>query len=406
MRRPSSLSPWRSAFLIYLAAFAAFIAMYLPQPILPLLSADFEVSASTAGLLISALVLSVAFMSLVVAPLSDRVGRKPILVGCSLLLALPSLACALATDFSHLVVMRFLQGALVPGVLAVSVAYLSEEFAPRHVPVLVGGYISATVVGGMTSRLLSGAVSDFFDWRWAFGVSSLFSLAVGLVLLVLLPSSSYFRATENLRGAYRGMAAHLRDSRLVGGYLVGSLLFFAFLGLFTYLPFHLAGPPYHFPPLRIGLIFLVYGAGAISSPLVGRLTRRFQFWKILAGALFVTLTANLLTLAPSTAVLIGALLLLCFANFVVQSTATAFVAATAAHDRAGANALYLFCYYVGGSLGGYLPGLLWPLYGWAGVLALTMTSLTFAIVVALTLCRPRDRSRSGLGSRPTQNDPR
>lgn len=387
MRRPTSPSPWRTAFLVYLAAFAAFIAMYLPQPVLPLLARDFGVSPSSAGLLISALVLSVAFMSLVVAPLSDRVGRKPVLVGCSLLLAGPSLACALAADFGHLVAMRFLQGALVPGVLVTSVAYLSEEFASSRVPVLIGGYISATVVGGMTSRLLSGAVSDFLSWRWAFGVSSLFSLSVGLVLLVFLPTSTHFHAAKNLGGAYRGMAAHLRDTRLVGGYLVGSLLFFAFLGLFTYLPFHLAGPPYNFSPLWIGLVFLVYGAGAVSSPLAGRLARRLQFWQVLVVALLVTLFANLLTLAPSTGVLIGALLLLCFANFVVQSTATAFVAATAEHDRAGANALYLFFYYVGGSLGGFLPGLLWPLYGWAGVLALTVTSLALAVVVALTLCR-------------------
>ncbi len=387
MRRPPRPTPWRTAFLVYLAAFAAFIAMYLPQPVLPLLAQDFGVSPSSAGLLVSALVLSVAFMSLVVAPLSDRVGRKPVLVGCSLLLAGPSLACALASDFSHLVAMRFLQGALVPGVLAISVAYLTEEFAPARVPVLVGGYISATVVGGMTSRLLSGAVSELLSWRWAFGVSSLFSLLVGLVLLVFLPASRHFQPTLNLRGAYRGMAAHLRDKRLVGGYLVGSLLFFAFLGLFTYLPFHLAGPPYNFSPLRIGFVFLVYGAGAVSSPLAGRLARRFRFWQILVGALSVTLLANLLTAAPSAAVLVCALLLLCFANFVVQSTATAFVAATAEHDRAGANALYLFFYYVGGSLGGYLPGLLWPLYGWAGVLALTVTSLLLAVTVALTLCR-------------------
>ena len=356
--------------------------MYLPQPVLPLLAQDFGVSPSSAGLLISALVLSVAFMSLVVAPLSDRVGRKPVLVGCSLLLAAPSLACALAADFSHLVVMRFLQGALVPGVLAISVAYLSEEFSASHVPVLVGGYISATVVGGMTSRLLSGAVSELLSWRWAFGVSSVFSLSVGLVLLVFLPASTHFHAAANLRGAYRGMAAHLRDARLVGGYLVGSLLFFAFLGLFTYLPFHLAGPPYNFSPLWIGLVFLVYGAGAVSSPLAGRLARRFRFWQVLAAALLVTLLANLLTATPSTGVLVGALLLLCFANFVVQSTATAFVAATAEHDRAGANALYLFFYYVGGSLGGFLPGLLWPLYGWAGVLALTVTALALAVIVA------------------------
>ena len=382
-----SSKPGYTPFLIYSAAFSAFLAMYLPQPILPLLAEEFGVSASGAGLLISGLVLSIALMSVVTAPLSDRIGRKPVLAGCSLLLALPSLACALAPSYSFLLLMRFAQGAIVPGVLAISVAYLSEAFSAERSPVLVGGYISATVLGGMMSRLLSGAVTDLLNWRWAFGLSSLLSLLVGLLLFALLPSSSNFRADTHLGSAYRGMVQHLRNRQLLGGYLVGFLLFFAFLGLFTYLPFQLAGPPYAFSPLYIGLIYIVYGAGALSSPLGGRLAKRLPFWQVLSLGLGLTLSANLLTLVPRTAVLVGALLLLCFGNFIVQSTATAFVARTAKHNRAGANALYLLFYYVGGSLGGYLPGLLWPLLGWEGVLLLTGSSLALALIVAVTLCR-------------------
>ena len=210
------------------------------------------------------------------------------------------------------------------------------------------------------------------------------------LLLVFLPASKHFHADDEparrLPGHGRPPARRFASSAAT---LVGSLLFFAFLGLFTYLPFHLAGPPYNFSPsadrprvfgLRRGGRFVAAGRalGAAFSVLANSCRGAFRD----ASRRPAHRCAEQ---PPSSSC---ALLLLCFANFVVQSTATAFVAATAEHDRAGANALYLFFYYVGGSLGGYLPGLLWPLYGWAGVLALTVTSLAFALVtVALTLCR-------------------
>jgi YNFM family putative membrane transporter len=81
------------------------------------------------------------------------------------------------------------------------------------------------------------------------------------------------------------------------------------------------------------------------------------------------------------------LLLLCFANFATQSTATAYVAARAERNRAGATALYLFAYYAGGGLGAYLPGLFWPGYAWPGVVGLTVVALLLAFAAAWRLCR-------------------
>lgn len=359
--------------------------MYLPQPILPRLAAEFGLGPSQAGLLISALVMSIALMSLVVAPLSDRLGRRPLLVGCTALLALPTLGCALSRSFPLLLALRFAQGLLVPGVLSAAVAYLSEEFEARRVPLLIGGYIAATVTGGMLSRLLSGAVSEYASWRWAFALSGLLSLGVGTLLWRRLPGSSRFRPSANLGAAYRDMARHLRDGTLLLGGAVGFLLFFSFLGLYTYLPFHVAGPPYHFSPFATGLLYLSYGAGALASPLAGLLAQRTSRTRVLQLGLLGTLLASLATALPSTVGLVAALAALCFATFTVQSSATALIAGHARSGRAGANALYLFAYYLGGTLGGVLPGLAWARGAWPAVLALTGSSLLLAMLLSLRL---------------------
>ncbi len=384
---PDTRAPgWGSAALIYSSVVAAFVAMYLPQPILPVLAREFDASASTASLAVSALILGLAAASLVWGPISDRWGRKPVMVGCALALVVPSLLCALAPTLWSLVLLRFWQGVLLPGLTAVSVAYIAEEFEPEHVSTLLGGYIAATVSGGLLSRVLAGAVTEVADWRYAFALSALLFLLVGL-LLVRLPASRRFEASTGLGEAFRGMAHHLANARLLGGFAVGFGLFFAFLAVFTYLPFYLERPPFAFSPLQIGLMYMAYAAGVVSSPLAGVLAGRLGRPWVMRLGLAVAVAANLLTLVPETAWLVFALLLLCFGNFSAQGVATSYVATQAARGRGSATSLYLFAYYLGGSLGAYVPGLLWPHYGWHAVLALSLLALVGALAAATWLCR-------------------
>lgn len=361
--------------------------MYLPQPILPVLSREFGVAASTASLSISALILSLAVASLLIGPLSDRWGRKPVIAGCTLLLVVPSLLCAFAPTMNTLLLFRFLQGLLLPGLTAVSVVYIAEEFPADRVSTLLGGYIAATVAGGLLSRVLSGAVTELLGWRWAFVISAAVVLTMGVLLLRYLPPSRRFAASAKLTDAFRGMLRHLQNPRLVGGFLVGFALFFAFIAVFTYLPFYLERPPFDFSPLQIGLIYVVYAAGIVSSPLAGIIARHFGRPTVMRIGLTIVIVANLLTLIPDTRWLIAALLVLTFGNFTTQGVATSYVPTQATRDRGGATSLYLFFYYVGGSLGAFLPGLLWPRHGWNGVLGLTAASLGIALVCAIVLCR-------------------
>ena len=105
------------------ATVAVYSDLYITQPILPLLSREFDVAPATAGLTISVVVLMIALVSSAYGSLSDAVGRKPVMVASCVLLAVPTLLCAVARRFHMLLVFRALQGLLMPGVTAVAVAY-------------------------------------------------------------------------------------------------------------------------------------------------------------------------------------------------------------------------------------------------------------------------------------------
>src|SRR6266446_8075304 len=144
-----------------------FANMYTTQAILPVFSYDFHVSAPTAGFTVSVLVLAVAIGSLFYGPLSDRIGRKPVMVTASVLVIIPSLLCGLAPNFSTLVGLRALQGLLMPGLTSVAIPYVNEEFEGKGRGLARGIHVSGLTLGGLFARTGSAALTEFYGWRIA-----------------------------------------------------------------------------------------------------------------------------------------------------------------------------------------------------------------------------------------------
>ncbi len=101
-------------------------------------------------------------------PLSDAIGRKPVMVTALLLAACCSLLSTMMTSWHGILIMRALIGLSLSGVAAVGMTYLSEEIHPSVVAFSMGLYISGNSIGGMSGRLLTGVlpISSAGAWRW------------------------------------------------------------------------------------------------------------------------------------------------------------------------------------------------------------------------------------------------
>lgn len=371
---------------LYFAAVIVFSDMYLTQPILPLLSAEFGVPPATAGLTVSAVVLLIALGSTLYGPLSDTLGRKPVMVGSCAALALPTLLCALAATFPSLLLFRALQGLCIPGVTAVAVAYLGDVVPPDRLGRAVGGWIAANVAGGLTGRVASGVITDFFGWRAAFVTFAGLTLLAAILMLVALPRDHKTAAVGWAR-AYRAMFAHVGDRRLRGAFLIGGALFFGFLGLFTYLPYYLTGAPFFLSPGVVAFAYLSYLAGVVVSPIAGNLSQRAPRRLIIGLGLGIAMLGIALTLVQAVPVIVVSLFIVCTGMFMAQAVAPALVNALAATAKGGAGALYLVCYYLGGTLGGVVPGLGWQAWGWPGVVGICLAAFALALAANLWLVR-------------------
>lgn len=381
MRQPGS------TLALYGAAVIVFSDMYITQPILPLLSHEFGVAPATAGLSVSAVVLLIALASTSYGPLSDLVGRKPVMVGSCALLAVPTFLCAFAPTFNLLLLGRALQGLCIPGLTAVAVAYLGDIVEPRALGRSVGAWIAANVAGGLTSRVASGILTDFFDWHTPFLVFGVLTLICALWMAVTLPTDKPTTRSRGWIAAYQGMFAHLGNRRLAGAFLIGGSLFFGFIAIFTYLPYYLTGAPFFLSPALVAFAYVSYLAGVIVSPLAGQLSNRYSRRLLIAIGLLIAMLGISLTLISSLPVIVLSLFILCTGMFTAQAIAPALVNVLAPTNKGGAGALYLMSYYLGGTVGAALPGLAWQRFGWGGVVGCSLVALLVALAVDWLLCR-------------------
>lgn len=372
---------------IAMAGCCSFLGLYATQPILPLLEALFRVSKAEAGLTVSVATGGVALLAPLSGALADRLGRRPLIVLSAFALALPTVLAATASTFRELLVWRFLQGALVPGSYAVAIAYITEEAGGSGVGSVMAALVTGSVIGGFLGRMVAGVVADHAGWRAAFVVLGATTAAGGAAIWRWLPPSRHFTPRRKRPPALRGQGSRWRallERPLVATYAIGFNVLFSLVATFTYIPFRLGAPPFGLGPAALSGIFVVYLVGAVITPVAGRWVDRVGGRAVLTVALLAGAAGMALTLAPSLPLVIVGLVLCCTAAFIGQVTAASELRlAAAASIRSLASGVYLTCYYVGGTVGGVLPGFVWTRGGWPACVALVMAAQALTVAMAL-----------------------
>lgn len=374
---------------LFSAGLATFALLYCVQPILPVLSQQFGVSPAESSISLSLSTGLMALGLLFTGPLSDAVGRKSVMVTALMLAAICTLISATMTSWQGILLMRALIGLSLSGVAAVGMTYLSEEIHPRVIAFSMGLYISGNSIGGMSGRLLTGVMTDFFSWRIAIGVIGCFSLAGALMFWKILPASRHFRpASLRPRSLLINFRLHWRDKGLPFLFAEGFLLMGAFVTLFNYIGYRLLSAPWSLSQAVVGLLSVVYLTGSWSSPKAGAMTSRFGRGPVMIGATAIMLTGLLLTAFNSLWVILPGMMLFTAGFFAAHSVASGWIGPRARRAKGQASSLYLFSYYLGSSVAGTLGGVFWHNYGWLGVTAFISVLLVLALIVGWRLqCR-------------------
>jgi YNFM family putative membrane transporter len=376
-----------------LAGMCTFLNVYCTQPLLPYLQRVYNTSVIGISLTVSSTIIAVALMAPVVGLMAESIGRKKVIVPSLYALTVPTLLAATSQSLHALIFWRFMQGLFVPGVIVVMMAYINEEFATSYVGRAMSAYIAGTVLGGFLGRFIPGVVAHHFDWRASFLAIGILNLAGAIVVQRALPKAKNFVRSSSVRNSIAESWAHLRNPRLLAVFGMGFAALFCLVGVFTYVNFYLAAPPFQLNSAQLGSVFFVYLLGVLVTPVSGRFLDHYGIRHTALLAFGFAVIGLTLTLVPNLPLIIAGLALFSSGIFIFQSVGTVQTGIVARRARSSAAGLYVTFYYVGGSLGAIVTGWTWVGNGWRACVLLLMSVSGLALAFAYAGSKAKSASR-------------
>ena len=357
--------------------FLSFCTLYTPQPMLPLLSAEFGVSPTASALLVTVTLAPLGFAPIVYGYFLQAIPARSMLRVAVFLLIVNQLAFFAATQFWHLLALRFAQGLLLPAIFTSLMTYCATMAPPDKVQKTMGLYIGATILGGFLSRALGGFFADLLGWHWVFVVMGLMLMPVWVLLRHLDADAEINFQRLDLRSVKRVLGNPLYRNC----YLVLFGVFFVFAGVLNLLPFRLAEIDPSLGPLGASLLYTGYLVGIPVAIVSVQLIRAFGN---IRRALLAGLAANAVGLIAyalsDTAVLFATMVVFASGMFFIHAVLSGLVNELATEHKGVVNGLYVSVYYLSGALGSWLPGYVYLGLGWE-ILVLLSALMLFGVAV-------------------------
>tara|TARA_Y100001970_G_scaffold293463_1_gene440422 strand:- start:6665 stop:7795 length:1131 start_codon:yes stop_codon:yes gene_type:complete len=271
--------------------------MYIP--IMPTIQQAFGVSTLLTTLTFSLVLFVMAFGTLAYGTMSDKFGRKPVLMVGLSLFVVGSALCAISWNFEILFVGRLFQAIAAGCGIVLARAIARDVYGPEKLAQVIAYITTAYVLGPTLAPPIGGAISDLFGWNAVFyfatGVSLLVVLLGGLVIRETHHNHKRDRGPTNL---FRDYSQLLRNPVFIGYALVPAFTSGAFFALAAYSTF-LMNDHYRGTSGQYGLYFILLTVGFMSGNFIsGRLgTRVSSDYMIVFGCLTGIITVELLTLS-------------------------------------------------------------------------------------------------------------
>jgi DHA1 family bicyclomycin/chloramphenicol resistance-like MFS transporter len=214
------------------------MATQILTPAVPFVHRDFAMSMAAAQTLISLAFATIAMMTLVYGPLSDRFGRRPVILGGTALFCVGSVIAGLAPSPELLVIGRMLQAAGSAAGLVLTRTIVHDVYGRDRSGQVLAYLTVVMIFVPMLSPLAGGILLDHAGWRWIFGLCAGIGLGALAVLAAYLPETNAARRADlGLRDTFAAFASLARDLRYLGPALFFSLVMATFFATQAALPY-------------------------------------------------------------------------------------------------------------------------------------------------------------------------
>lgn len=361
--------------LMSVATGLAVASNYYAQPLLDTIARAFNLSASSAGFIVTAAQLGYAAGLLFLVPLGDMFERRMLIVSMTLLAAGGMLITASSQSLTMMIVGTALTG-LFSVVAQILVPLAATLASPEKRGKVVGTIMSGLLLGILLARTVAGLLASLGGWRTVYWVASVLMVIMALALWRGLPKvkqENHLNYPQLLASVF---SLFTQDKLLRTRALLGCFTFANFSILWTSMAFLLAAPPFNYSEGVIGLFGLAGAAGALGARPAGGLADK--------GKSHLTTSAGLVLLLLSWAAiwyghisvlaLIVGILVLDLTVQGVHITNQTVIYRVKPEARNRLTAGYMTSYFIGGAAGSLISASAWQHAGWSGVCAIGPSS--------------------------------
>jgi MFS transporter, YNFM family, putative membrane transport protein len=368
-----------------LIGFLTLVDLFAAQAILPALALRYDVGPAEIGLAANASTLGMAVAGLFAGVFGRSIDRRRGIWLSLGLLAMPTLLLSIAPNLTAFALLRIAQGLCMATAFTLTLTYLAERCTVTGAATALAAYVTGGVASNLVGRLIAATVVDYAGTGAGFLLFAALNLFGAALVAGSLSAGAPGPSHERQRPFWAGYADHLRNAQLLLLYGIGFLILFAFIGVFSYVGFVLAAPPFALSMTALGLVFLVFAPSMITTPAAGRIAQRIGPARALSCSLLLALLSLPLLATGSLPAMIAGLTLVGIGTFFAQAIATGSVGRVARQDRAAASGLYLSAYYCGGLAGAAAIGQIFARFGWTAALLGVGTALILAALIATRL---------------------
>lgn len=284
--------------LVLMTATAA-IATNLFLPSLPTMAEEFGTSYAIIQLAVTGYLALTGFVQLAIGPVSDRVGRRPVMIAALAIFVLASIGAAHATSLTAFLAFRALQASSVAG-FVVSRAAIRDMVGRERAASMIGYVTMGMALAPMIAPAVGGALGDAFGWRSNFHALALAGMATLIVIWFDQGETNRHRS-GSFREQARAYPALLRSRRFRGyalSMMFASGTFFAYLGGAPYV----GAVVYGLSATELGLYLAITPLGyATGNGVSGRFAERVGLYRMMIGGASITLGFMSITLLTAMA---------------------------------------------------------------------------------------------------------
>lgn len=361
---------------------------YLTIPLMSIFSEDFHTSMANTAWTGSAFSLCYAIGCLFTGPLSDRYGRKQVMLTGLVILTMVTFILPIFSSLAWVIAWRSFQGFAAASFAPVAIAYVVDKF-PLEKRVTAIGFISSSfLISAIVGQIFSSYISEQFKWQSVFYYFGGIYFLTAVLVLILLPKTAARQENTNLKFMFTQFFRLLTDKRLVQVYSIAVTLLLTFVAFYTILGEYLTN---EFGMSADGILYIrIIGIiGMLFAPFAGKLTSQFGLMAVLRAALIIAVLGSLIIGINSNSVFLVFMSIIFVAGIALTvPTLISLIGQLGGKNHGAAVSLYTFILFVGASLGPMIAVLLLQVANYG--MAFVCLAILLGISLIISFCIKND----------------